>query len=156
MVHMCSPTLSPCVDFLWCIAGSLLLSLYVHRGGLAHLPIGNARPLCTTGAFHILWLTTMVPTCLRDNCPFTFPPPTLPPPPWQSSHSRSVHPPKQLRQLKLPAWGRGYDQCKQSTHYLHHKNRVNLPQYTPSFTIPSALIHGDLWRSFIVLDRGDI
>ena len=91
-------------------------------GGLAHLPIGNARPLCTTGAFHILWLTNMVPTCLWDNCPFIFPPPTLPPPPWQSSHStsRSVPPPNQLRQLKLPAWGGrgGYDQCKQSTHYL--------------------------------------
>ena len=49
------------------------------QGGLAHLPIGNARPLCTAGAFPILSLTTQVPTGLRDNCPFTFPPPTLPP-----------------------------------------------------------------------------
>ena len=115
-----------------------------------------ARPLCTAVAFLILCLSTEVPTVLRDNCPF--PPPTMPPPPWQSSPftSRSVPPPNQLRQLKLPAWGRGYDQCKQSTHYLHHKNRVDFPQYTPSFPIPSALIHGDLWGSFIVLDRGDL
>ena len=32
-------------------------------------------------AFPILSLTTKVPTGLRDNCPFTFPTPTLPPPP---------------------------------------------------------------------------
>ena len=104
---------------------------------------GNAQPVCTAGAFLILCLTTKVATGVRDNCPFTFPPPTLPPPPWQSSPftSRSVPPPNQLRQLKLPAWGRGYDQFKQSTHYLHHKNRVDFPQYIPSFTIPSALIH---------------
>ena len=53
-----------------------------HQGGLAHLPIGIAWPLCTSGAFPILFLPTEVTT---DNCPFTFPLPTLPPPPWQSS-----------------------------------------------------------------------
>ena len=36
-------------------------------GGLSHLPIGNARPLCTAGAFPIFSLTTKVPTGLRDN-----------------------------------------------------------------------------------------
>ena len=99
-----------------------------------------------------------VTTAPRDNCHCFFPPPTLPPPPWQSSPftSRSVPPPNQLRQLKLRAWGRVYDQCKQSTQYLHHKNRRDFPQYTPSFPIPSAFIHGDLWGSFIVLDRGDL
>ena len=43
-------------------------------GGLAHLPIGNARPVCTAGAFPILCLTTEVTTAPGDNCPFAFPP----------------------------------------------------------------------------------
>ena len=61
---------------------SLALCLPSPQGGLAHLPIGIARPLCTSGAFPILFLPTEVTT---DNCPFTFPLPPLPPPPWQSS-----------------------------------------------------------------------
>ena len=32
------------------------------QGGLAHLPIGKARPVCSAGAFLILSLTTKVPT----------------------------------------------------------------------------------------------
>ena len=60
----------------------LFLSSSVYgQGGLAHLPIGNAWPLCTARAFPILSLTTKVPTGFRDNCPFTFPPLTLPLPP---------------------------------------------------------------------------
>ena len=76
----------------------LMSWLVYYRGGLAHLPIGKARPLCTSGAFPILSLTTKVPTGLRDNCPFTFPPPTLPPPPLQCSPftSRPVPPLTQL------------------------------------------------------------
>ena len=43
------------------------------------LPSGNARPVCTAGAFPILFLTTEVPTGLRDNCPFIpFPLPPCP------------------------------------------------------------------------------
>ena len=36
------------------------LVLTQEQGGLAHLPIGNGRPLCTAGAFPILSLTTKV------------------------------------------------------------------------------------------------
>ena len=52
-----------------------------NQGGLAHLPSGNARPLCTAGAFFILFLTTKVPTGLKSQLPnlsFPFPPCPLP------------------------------------------------------------------------------
>ena len=106
-------------------------------------------------AFFILSLPTEMPIGLKRQLPLylsasqpcPLPPASLPP----------LAPALcQLRQLKITAWGRGYDQCKQSTHYLHHKNRVDISKYTPSFPIPSALIHGDLWGSFIVLDREDL
>ena len=105
-----------------CTVGAfLILSLTTKvptQGGLAHLPIGNARPLCTARAFPILFLPTEVTT---DNCPFTFPLPTLPPPPWQSS-------PLPPALCPLPAnwnsWGSllrggGHDHCKPSTHYKY-------------------------------------
>ena len=74
-----------------CYSYSTLEPVYLPetQGGLAHLPSGNARTLCTARAFLILSLTTKVPTGLRDNCPFTFPPPILFPTPWQSSPSTS-------------------------------------------------------------------
>ena len=39
-------------------------------GGLAHIPSGNAWPLCTASAFPILCLTTEVATEPRYNWPF--------------------------------------------------------------------------------------
>ena len=53
--------------------GAIVSQTWRHQGGLAHLPIGNTRPLCTAGPLLILCLTTKVPTSRRDNCPFTFP-----------------------------------------------------------------------------------
>ena len=51
--------------------------IVIARRNPCNLPFGNARPLCTAGVFSILFLTTKV----RSQSPFTFPPPTLPPPP---------------------------------------------------------------------------
>ena len=85
--------------------GSLLTSqiLYSTAGGrLPHLPIGNARPLCTAGAFLILSLNTKAPTGLRAPLPFPSHPAPSPLAVLPLT-SRSVPPPNQLRQLKLPA-----------------------------------------------------
>ena len=121
------------------------------QGGLAHLPIDNAWPVCTTGAFLILCLATynspltctLPPCSLPPDSPPTLPPALYPLPPnwgnWNSLHREG-----------------GNDQYKPFTHYLQHKNKVDFPQYTQSFPTPSAFNHGDLWRSFIVLDRGDL
>ena len=51
-----------------------------HVMHLLHESGGAGAPTCTAGAFLILSLSTKVPTGLGDNCPFTFPLPTLPPP----------------------------------------------------------------------------
>ena len=43
-----------------------------------------------------------------------------------------------------------------STHYTYIQNRIDLHKYRQCLPPPSAFIHGDLWGSFIVLDRGDL
>ena len=43
-----------------------------------------------------------------------------------------------------------------STHYKYIQNRIDLHSYTQCLPPPSEFIHGDLWGSFIVLDRGDL
>ena len=50
----------------------------------------------------------------------------------------------------------GNDHCKHSTHYTYIQNRIDLNPYTQCLTSPSAFIHGDLWGSFRVLDKGEI
>ena len=40
--------------------------------------------------------------------------------------------------------------------YIYNQKRIDLPSYTQCLPLHSALIHGDLWGSFIVLDRGDL
>ena len=52
--------------------------------------------------------------------------------------------------------GRGNGHCKPSTHYTYIQNRIDLHSYTQCLPPPSAFIHGDLWGSFIALDRADL
>ena len=40
--------------------------------------------------------------------------------------------------------------------YTYNQNRIDLQSYTQCLPPPSALIHGDLWGSFIVLDGGHL
>ena len=52
--------------------------------------------------------------------------------------------------------GGGNDHCKPSTHFMYNQNRIDLHPYIQCLPPPIAFIHGDLWGSFRVLDKGKI